>query len=264
MVQSLTASAGRSVVALKADHAEGRHTHATAVITDAAKGLLLTSNHNVEGAKAVTVTLANGGMVSAKILARAQCEDLALLGMTVRPPGLVGLRPQGASRVRAGDTVVAMGFPADVKDAEHPDRAKLAVTSGMVTMVGANVPVTPMLPALPGVLAHQAPVSPGLSGGPLLATDGTMIGLTVAVGKHDGPVPAINMSFATSAARIAALMAKLTVSKDGEYGGWEDQHECHAAMGALAREVSEADHALGVTQPEQHTEEHMDGEESHG
>jgi putative serine protease PepD len=236
----------RSVVAIKAAYSGGRHTHSTGVVTDAGRGLLLTSDHNVEGAESITVTLSSGAAVAAQPVARAQCDDLALLALDAQPPGLVGLKPRPERVLRPGDEVIALGYPADVKQDENPDAAKLAATSGEVSMVGATAPLHPLLPALQGLIGHQAAVSPGLSGGPLLSASGDLIGLTVSIGEHDGPAPAVNMSFATGAARINKLLAQLSPATGGSaYSGWEYQHRCHAAMRELARMVSEPDHVAG-------------------
>jgi hypothetical protein len=79
----------------------------------------------------------------------------------------------------------------------RPEAAKLAATTGTVTMTRAIVTVSEALPAIGSLIGHQAPVSPGLSGGPLLA-GGRMIGLTINVAAHEDPAPAINISFATT------------------------------------------------------------------
>ena len=260
--------AAASVVALKAQHDGARHTDATATVVDGDRAWLLTSNHNVEGAKALTLTLADGTAVAATVLARAPCDDVALLGMAAKPPGLIALKPAASDRVKVGERVMTLGFPVDVTDADDAGSAKLAMTSGAVAMTAANVPLTSLLPALHGLLGHQAPVSPGFSGGPLLTDTGRMIGLTVSVGTHDGPAPSINMSFATSGTRVAELLRQLTPRGDGQegYTGWRGQHRCHDGMVKLASIVAEPDHdqpaADSGSEPES---EHRPREESdHG
>ncbi|HWH95698.1 MAG TPA: serine protease [Baekduia sp.] len=253
--------AASSVVALKAQYADHHHTHATATIVDSSRGWLVTSNHSVEGAKALTLTLPDATQVAARVLARAPCDDVALLGLVARPPGLVALKPAASDHVKVGERVMALGFPADVTDARRAGSPKLALASGAVAMTAADVPLTPLLPALHGLLGHHAPVSPGLSGGPLLSSDGRMIGLTVTVGAHDGPAPAINMSFATRGTRIAELLRQLTLTGDGSggYSGWQDQHRCHDGMATLAHAVSEPDHQ----HPGASARRGMTGEEHH-
>jgi S1-C subfamily serine protease len=255
-------AAAASVVALKAQYGSHHHTHATATIIDSGRGWLLTSNHNVEGAKALTVTLPDTTQVAATAVAHAPCDDIALLGMVVKPPGLVALKPAASDHVKVGEPVITLGFPADVTDTARPGTPKLALASGAMAMTAANVPLTPMLPALVGLLGHHAPVSPGFSGGPLLTADGHMIGLTDSIGAHDGPAPAINMSFATSGTRITELLRQLTPSQDGSgrYSGWQSQHRCQDAMVALARAVSEPDHNQRPAVP---TDAGMPGQEHH-
>jgi S1-C subfamily serine protease len=256
-------AAAASVVALKAQHDNHRHTLATATIVDRDRGWLLTSDHNVQGAKALTVTLPDITQVAATTVAHAPCDDLAVLAMVVKPPGLVALKPAASDHVKVGESVTALGFPADVTDTARPGTPKLALASGAMAMTAANVPLTPLLPALEGVLGHQAPVSPGFSGGPLLSADGRMIGLTVSAGAHDGPAPAINMSFATSGTRITDLLRHLTLSGDGSgrYTGWQSQQSCQDGMMALARAVSEPDHTQHPAPPMGAV---MPGQDHHG
>jgi tetratricopeptide (TPR) repeat protein len=126
----------------------------------------------------------------AVLVARDQRNDLAVV-RTGKPPASLAAFRDGAP-VRAGDAVVALGYP----------------LSGLLAS-GANVSVG-NVSALAGLgddsryLQISAPVQPGNSGGPLLDANGHLIGIVtsklnaVRVAKFTGDIPQ-NVNFALKA-----------------------------------------------------------------
>jgi S1-C subfamily serine protease len=57
----------------------GRHSHGTGLIYDARRGLVLTSNHYLEGARSIRVTVNGKTPVRGRPVARAQCKDFAVV-----------------------------------------------------------------------------------------------------------------------------------------------------------------------------------------
>src|SRR3954470_5537373 len=64
--------------------------HGSGVVIDARRGTVLTSAHNVWGARSLKLDTALG-VLHGRIVARAPCDDLALLETYPRIPGLVAL-----------------------------------------------------------------------------------------------------------------------------------------------------------------------------
>ena len=158
-----------------------------------AQGDILTNAHVVEGCQSITVKLASGITEAAALVASDEKNDLALVRLrdTASPLPSVAVLREG-SPLRAGDTIVALGYP----------------LSGLLA-TGANLSVG-NLSALAGLrddsryLQISAPVQPGNSGGPLLDASGHLVGIVTAkldamrLARFTGDIPQ-NFTFALKA-----------------------------------------------------------------
>jgi S1-C subfamily serine protease len=130
------------------------------------QGHIVTNAHVVEGCSSVAIQQHGAGTSPAQIVAADKQNDLALLKTDTRPAAIATLR--GNRPVRAGENVVAYGFP----------------LNGLVSSGG--VLTTGTVNALAGLrddtryFQISAPLQPGNSGGPLLDTTGTVIGVNSA------------------------------------------------------------------------------------
>ncbi|MDB0050987.1 trypsin-like peptidase domain-containing protein, partial [Pseudomonadales bacterium] len=79
------------------------------VVIDAANGYIVTNNHVVQNADEISVGLADGRILSAKLIGRDAQVDLALL--QVEAEGLTAIKYADSGAVRVGDFVVAIGNP---------------------------------------------------------------------------------------------------------------------------------------------------------
>src|ERR1035437_2766104 len=124
------------------------------------EGVLLTNAHVVKGCSEVSIGPPER-RVTARVVARDNDNDLALLRTAVRPPAVAALRLS----VRQGEAVAAYGFPLP----------GLLASGGNLT--------TGNITALSGIgddsrfLQISAPVQPGNSGGPLLDGGGNVVGI---------------------------------------------------------------------------------------
>jgi hypothetical protein len=133
------------------------------------KGEILTNSHVVEACQTITVTLASGKPQLGALVARDERNDLAVIRLagTDNSPAPIAMFREG-SPVRAGDAIVALGYP----------------LSGVLA-TDANVSVG-NVSALAGIaddsryLQISAPVQPGNSGGPLLDASGHLVGIVTA------------------------------------------------------------------------------------
>jgi len=158
-----------------------------------AKGEILTNAHVVEGCQTIVVKVASGNSQMGSLVARDKRNDLVLIRLSGanNPPTSVAVFREGP-QLRAGDTVVALGYP----------------LSGLLATT-ANVSVG-NVSALAGIaddsryLQISAPVQPGNSGGPLLDTNGHLVGIVTAklnalrVARFTGDIPE-NVNFAIKA-----------------------------------------------------------------
>ena len=142
------------------------------VVVDAAKGYVLTNNHVVEGADDISVTVADGHTVKAKVLGTDPDSDLAVL--QIPPDKLTALPVADSSKLRVGDFVVAVGEPFGLGQ---------TVTSGIVSALGR------MGLGGSGVqnfIQTDASINPGNSGGPLVNLRGELVGINSMIFSPSG------------------------------------------------------------------------------
>ena len=162
-------------------------------------GLILTNAHVVEGAVDVTVTASDGSEHAAEVVAADPGDDIAVLDVGV-DAGLQPARLGDSPAVGVGDDVVAMGNALALE-------GSMTVTRGIVSAVGRSIDTG--AGTLSGLLQTDAAISSGNSGGPLVASDGTVIGINTAVAAGGGAVSAANIGFAIPIDTAVAVAQRL-------------------------------------------------------
>ncbi len=148
-------------------------------------GDIVTNNHVVEGASSVTVTLQNGKTVNAVVVGTDATDDLAVVKIAASSvAGITPLQFDDSNAVQVGQTVIAIGSPYGLMN---------SVTTGIIS--GLNRTVTEAdsysytYNNLTGMLQTDAAVNPGNSGGPLLDTNGRVIGINTEIqNSSDGGI----------------------------------------------------------------------------
>jgi serine protease Do len=182
------------IVAVKAEKkgSWGRKESAgTGVIVDE-RGFVVTNRHVVASADRVVVHFADGGELTATVLAEDAAHDLAVLRVASQRP-LQALTFGTSSDVLVGETVIAIG---------HPFGYTNTVSTGIVSAVGREVTM-PTGDVLRDLIQTNASINPGNSGGPLLNINGELIGINVAV--REG---AQGIAFALSADQVKQALSK--------------------------------------------------------
>ncbi|MFC2065508.1 S1C family serine protease [Chloroflexota bacterium] len=133
-------------------------------------GIIVTNNHVIEGAKTITVTLDDGRTFTADIqsVSTDPLNDLAIFKIDAQ--NLPALKRGGASNLRIGDWVVAIG---------NALGQGIRATEGIVSRKGVSIPVS-QGQTLYDLLETSAAINPGNSGGPLVNLSGEVIGITSA------------------------------------------------------------------------------------
>ncbi len=141
----------------------------TGVVIDP-RGYVLTNHHVVDGVRQIRVTLDDGTVDIARVIATNKRTDLAVIKINVgRSLPIIEV---GNSRdLMPGEPVIAVG---NAYGYEH------TVTRGIVSALGRDVQVSDTQ-AYDDLIQTDASINPGNSGGPLLSIEGKMIGLNVAV-----------------------------------------------------------------------------------
>ena len=161
-----------------------------------AHGEILTNAHVIRNCGPITVRSASGDSAPALIVERDEQNDLAVVRRTL-PLGAVAAFRDGGP-VRAGDAVVALGYPL----------SGILATSASLTV--GNVSALAGLRDNSRYLQISAPVQPGNSGGPLLDTGGHLVGSSpqlnaAQVARFTGDIPQ-NVNFALKAEVARAFL----------------------------------------------------------
>ncbi|HEX2981400.1 MAG TPA: trypsin-like peptidase domain-containing protein [Anaerolineaceae bacterium] len=167
-----------------------------------ADGYILTNNHVVEGANDVSVILADGQKLTAKVVGTDQFADLAVLKADGEMPGVATLGNSDA--LKPGEIVIAMGSP--LGDFVN------TVTMGVVSATGRNID-TGSGYMLEGMIQTDAAINHGNSGGPLINLAGQVIGINTLIvrGDNSGDV-AEGLGFAIPA-NIVSVVANQIIEK---------------------------------------------------
>lgn len=158
-------------------------------------GLVVTSNHVIEGATEITVALADRREFQAELVLADESTDLAVL--RIRAQGrLPYLELRDSDELEVGDLVLAIGNPFNVGQ---------TVTSGIVSAL-ARTGV--------GVSDYQffiqtdAAINPGNSGGPLVSMDGRVVGINTAIYSRSGGSHGIGFAIPSSMVRAVLDSAR--------------------------------------------------------
>ncbi len=161
------------------------------VIVDGARGIVLTNNHVVEGARQIEVALTDRRRFRAELVGTDPATDIAVL--RIRGSDLPELSLGDSDRLQVGDFVVAIG---------NPFQLGQTVTAGIVSAL--NRGLSP--DGFESYIQTDAPINPGNSGGPLLALDGSVIGINSAI---FGPGANVGIGFAVPSETVRFVVEQI-------------------------------------------------------
>jgi S1-C subfamily serine protease len=219
-----------SVVYVKASY-KNHTTQGTGFVYDAQQGLILTSDHAVEAAPAITVTDRDGQVMHGHVLSRAQCHDFAVVKLHPIPADLRALTFADSSKIADGATVSSLSYALTSAGTKAP---ALVSTHGTVSATDVSAKLHPMLPALSPLIAHQVPLNADGSGSPLLDRRGRVVGLNTLVGFDHTASAVQGLNYALDSNFVYRQLRALRTGTDRSLTGWRSEHRCHRAMDMIA------------------------------
>src|SRR5215510_12627440 len=134
-------------------------------------GHIVTNDHVVDGAQSIKVQFWNGKTYSASVVGTDQSTDLAVIKVDAPSSVLHPLQVGDSSAVQVGDGVVAIGSPFGLEE---------TVTSGIVSALHRAI-TAPNNFTINDSIQTDAAINHGNSGGPLLNSQGEVIGVNAQI-----------------------------------------------------------------------------------
>jgi S1-C subfamily serine protease len=179
----------------EADKDDERSVGTGVVILD--NGTILTNLHVVSGAKRLNVVFSDGLETDATVIGTRPEHDLAVIKAATVPDDLVPATLRSTADLRLGDEVIAVGFPFGIGP---------SVSSGVVSGLRREYRSPEGKRLLTNLIQFDAAANPGSSGGPLLTTDGEVVGIVTGI-LNPGKQPVfIGIGFAVPIENAAAAV----------------------------------------------------------
>ncbi len=140
------------------------------VISD--EGLVMTCLHVIVGAERIGLVFADGSESDAEIVSVQPENDLAVLKAKIVPDDLVPATLRSTRGLKVGDEVVAVGFPFGLGP---------STTFGVVSGLRREHDSQEGRRKLIDLIQFDAAANPGNSGGPLVTTDGDVVGIVTSI-----------------------------------------------------------------------------------
>ncbi len=187
-------------------------------------GYIVTNNHVIANATDIKVTLDDGTELAAKLIGADPKADLAVVKVDAKKE-LPTVAWGDSGKLRLGDQVLAIGNPFGIGT---------TVTAGIVSARGRDLHSGPY----DDFIQIDAPINHGNSGGPLVDSDGKVVGINTAIYSPNGG--SVGVGFAIPADQAKMIVAKL--QKNGSID--------HGYLGVQIQPVSQdvAD-AIGLAKP---------------
>ena len=142
------------------------------VVVYGGQDYIVTNYHVIDSLLDMTVTFSDGDSFAGKVVGSDVYSDLAIVSVSAPQSEYHPLQLGSSDALQVGETVVAIGNPYGLSN---------TITVGIVGHLGRALQMDTLGGyAIPDTIQFSAPVNPGNSGGPLIAPDDTVVGITSA------------------------------------------------------------------------------------
>ena len=128
-------------------------------------GYIITNNHVIEGATSIVVTAGDGNDYQASVVGSEAQSDIAVL--KIEATGLQAAEFGKSSDLVVGETAIVIGNPLGLTFAD-------TMTQGIISSIEREVQIDEYIMSL---IQIDAAVNPGNSGGPLINSQGQVVGV---------------------------------------------------------------------------------------
>jgi serine protease Do len=168
-------------------------------------GLIVTNKHVVDGALDMHVIFSDGDRVPAHLVVAGDLLDVAVVKVDVDHP-LPTLKWGNSDALQVGDPVLTMGNPLSLG---------LSVSAGIVSALNRNLYDSPF----DNYIQTDAAINHGNSGGPLVDSNGNVVGINTALYNPEANGGFIGIGFAIPS-NIAAFAIKFLLNPNHPKPGW--------------------------------------------
>ena len=158
------------------------------------EGRIITNQHVVDGASTVSVRFWNGQTYDAEVVGTDASTDVAVLDVAAPVSLLHPIALGDSSRVEIGDVVVAIGSPFGLEQ---------TVTSGIVSALHRTM-TAPNNFSINDTIQTDAAINHGNSGGPLLDSNGRVIGVNAQIESESGGSDGVGFAIPSNTVRSVA------------------------------------------------------------
>ena len=186
-------------------------------------GIIVTNKHVVDGALGFTVIFSNGDRLHAKLLVAAEMLDLALLKVDVDHP-IPSLKWGDSDALQVGDPVLTIGNPLGLG---------MSASAGIVSALNRDLQDSPF----DSYIQTDASINHGNSGGPLIDSNGDVVGINTALYNPQDNGGFIGIGFAIPS-NTASFVEHFLLNPNHPKPGWlgftlqDTTQELSQALGA--------------------------------
>jgi putative serine protease PepD len=157
-------------------------------------GDIVTNQHVVDSEQSITVRFWNGKTYSARLVGSDRSTDLAVIHVNAPASMLHPLALGDSGKLQVGDSVVAIGSPFGLEE---------TVTSGIVSALHRQMQA-PNNFTINDSIQTDAAINHGNSGGPLLSSQGQVIGVNAQIRSDSGDNAGVGFAIPSNTVRSIA------------------------------------------------------------
>jgi putative serine protease PepD len=172
-------------------------------------GRIITNQHVVDGATSISVRFWNGKTYEAEVVGSDASTDLAVIKVDAPASVLTPLTLADSNAVGVGDNVVAIGSPFGLEN---------TVTSGIVSALHRQM-TSPDNFSIADSIQTDAAINHGNSGGPLLNSEGRVIGVNAQIESDSGGNDGVGFAIPSNTVKSIASQLISTGKAEHAYLG---------------------------------------------